>query len=108
MRLVGRQLKLVVKLGEASELAAQFSLLIREPVEAAPNLRRLLKLVQVDEPLIHGVLALHHAARVDHVVALPVAQLLVTARVPQVGRLADDQLTHLVDEERLAARQKPK
>ena len=46
--------------------------------------------------------ALHHALDVDHVVALPVAQFIVTARIVEVWGLPDNNLTHFVDKKTLA------
>ena len=96
---------------EGRELSGESSLFLHFGVGTArvteakidTSLARLPDSIQVHELLVSLVRAEGHPLGIVHVVMLPVTQVGITAGLFEVRRLAYHQLTHLVDEEALAA-----
>lgn len=65
--------------------------------------------IQVDKAFVDSIFACGHFFSIVHVVALPVAQLVITAGEVWLAIIStNDHLAHLVDEKGLLACQEPK
>ena len=63
--------------------------------------------VKLEQALVNRIRASNHSLGIVHTLLLPVAKVASLARFIEIGRLTNDKLAHLVDEEALPTGQKP-